>query len=40
MFSFQILLKQDKSVLTGSQELRISVLILSGDNHQKLDIRT
>ncbi|KAL8096080.1 hypothetical protein AgCh_037149 [Apium graveolens] len=36
----QILLKQDKSVLTGSQDLRISVLILSGDNHQKMDIRT
>ncbi|KAL8121440.1 hypothetical protein AgCh_018243 [Apium graveolens] len=35
-----ILLKQDKSVLTGSQDLRISVLILSGDNHQKMDIRT
>ncbi|KAL8101101.1 hypothetical protein AgCh_033111 [Apium graveolens] len=38
--SFQILLKQDKSVLTGSQDSRISVLILSGDNHQKMDIRT
>ncbi|KAL8132901.1 hypothetical protein AgCh_008396 [Apium graveolens] len=37
---FQILLKQDKSVLTESQDLRISVLILSGDNHQKMDIRT